>query len=259
MWDRGTPPAMSTYRRLLAVSLFCALTLPTNGCSQVRTLRLRAAADFDCGESEIEVQKIYDNTWKAQGCGRSATYLLIGNPGSRVWAMDSASSERPRPMYHHVYAPPPPKRSVQTRSTASGTWLQAQFRPRSGADILIELQSVPQENPDEVLVKLHQRGGASIEECEVRLVVNGQLLASVPKPVYAKKAGRQELVLRMPLQPIAAMAGASRVVGQVCNTRFEFLDQDIALVRDFLVHFQEELALMGKPPTRQPPNGGDAI
>jgi hypothetical protein len=60
-------------RLLLLASL--TLVLPLAGCvTPDAVAKTRAASDFSCSEGQVEVTSIGGNSYRANGCGRSAVY-----------------------------------------------------------------------------------------------------------------------------------------------------------------------------------------
>lgn len=42
-------------------------------------VQAKAASDFECANEQVAIEQINDNNWKAQGCGKKATYMCSGS------------------------------------------------------------------------------------------------------------------------------------------------------------------------------------
>ena len=73
------------------------LTVVPLGCvSTTGIVRTRAATDFDCPESEVTVEDVAGTTYRATGCGRTATFTC-GGPRENTCVHDDAPTAAPAP------------------------------------------------------------------------------------------------------------------------------------------------------------------
>ncbi|MFO0676744.1 MAG: hypothetical protein U0169_09425 [Polyangiaceae bacterium] len=53
-----------------------------SGCStsvSPNLVKTKAAADFGCKAADLQVTKVTDNNWSAEGCGKKSTYVCSGS------------------------------------------------------------------------------------------------------------------------------------------------------------------------------------
>ena len=64
----------------LIASVFAALFLTACFSNSVKPelVQAKAASDFECKATDVNVEQINDNNWKARGCGKKATYMCSG-------------------------------------------------------------------------------------------------------------------------------------------------------------------------------------
>lgn len=59
-----------------------AAALALTGCStsvSPSLVQTKAASDFGCTASSVEVTQVNDGNWRAKGCGRQASYVCSGS------------------------------------------------------------------------------------------------------------------------------------------------------------------------------------
>lgn len=64
-------------------TIFAVLSAALSGCFSNSVnpsiVQTKAASDFECKLEQVEVEQINDNNWKANGCGKKATYMCSGS------------------------------------------------------------------------------------------------------------------------------------------------------------------------------------
>jgi hypothetical protein len=259
----SAPMTPSSRRILLSVavaSLSAASLTASLGCGggALANLRKRAAHDLDCPQESLVTTNLGAGAWGVDGCGQSATYVLVGSasvPGSRHWVMNSVS--QPAPAAPAPAAAPAAPAVAATVEPAAWTkpihssrdidnqvvW-NAQL-PLQGTDLALTVQGTPARDPAAVMLGLARHAQPPVlRDCELKLVANGELLA-LPAKEPLNDPGVDRLYVKLPLAGLEKMAAAQRVVGQVCTTRFELAKDELAVLSDFLLRFREELALSG--------------
>jgi hypothetical protein len=72
-----TKERISTMRKVMMVSVLCAIFLLI-GCSHAvspNLVKKIAASDLKCPESDIKVEQVTNNNWKASGCDKEQSYV----------------------------------------------------------------------------------------------------------------------------------------------------------------------------------------
>lgn len=225
-------------------------TMSLSSCSHAQAnLLKRAAFDLDCPEAQLRTQKI-GGAWGVAGCGRSASYVIVGQPPYRQWVMNSVQDNRDEA--HGTAAAPTPSRGRSQLSSvkhADGYTLLTGQVSRPMGQLGLRVVGAPTRDADHVLLALAQASMApKLKDCPLRMVVNGGALP-LPEFTYHPEARKEELRIKLPLSMLAEIARAERVVAQVCEQRIELSDEESAMLREFMMRFQEELVLSGSAPT----------
>lgn len=89
--------------------------------------------------------------------------------------------------------------------------------------------------------------------CEIKVLTDGEPVAL---PEFTHRAGNQgdEYRGQVASQVIEHLGSATRVVGKICDQRFQLSDADLARVRQFLVMLREERELAGVPASTPAPD-----
>jgi hypothetical protein len=96
-----------------------------------------------------------------------------------------------------------------------------------------------------------------MQECDARIVVDGRLLASPPS-VFRQVQMEESRSIEMPIAEVSALGGAQRFVADLCGKRIELGAEHFALIQQFVMQFNEEVALTGpaQPDTTTRPIDG---
>ena len=65
-----------------SAAVLASLVLFAAGCStsvSPETIQAKAASDFSCTANQVKVTQVNDGNWKAEGCGKQASYLCSGS------------------------------------------------------------------------------------------------------------------------------------------------------------------------------------
>lgn len=208
-------------------------------------LRQKGARDLDCPEGEVRERKISRKGWVISGCNDSATYLLLGSPKHRYWERDFTETGRvPRRSSTRVVtvaapAPPPPAVGLQNDGL-----LSLNIRLPANA-LVVQLRGQPIRDAESVTLSLFKKAPPqTLQACELKMLADGTMM-DVPPPQHEAKAFSERLFSTLPFALLVQLSSAQRVVGKVCETRFELGDTELASIRMFVSRFKEEAALAG--------------
>jgi hypothetical protein len=247
---------MTSRRILLALTvagLSAASLAASLGCGggALANLRNRASHDLNCPPESLVTTNLGAGSWGVDGCGQSATYVLTGAPGvpgSRHWVLNNLSSPTPAPSAAPAPVvvpaePTAPAMPIYSARNGDNQLVWSATLQLRGTDLALTLQGTPAREPATVLLGLAGHAQPPVlRDCELKLVVNGELLG-LPAKEPVSDPGLDTLGVKVPLATIEKMASAQRVVGQVCEQRFELAKDELAVLSDFLLRFREELAL----------------
>jgi len=222
-----------------------SLALLGSSCANpaIVELRVRAAHDLECPQSELTERRLSRKGWEVNGCDQSATYLLIGSPKQRHWERDYTESGQLPPRRRASVVPPlppPPPEAVVVVQEGGILVLNLRFL---STNLVVQLRAQPSKVPDLVAVRLYKKAPPILlEGCELKLVADGE---AVPTPTaqYESKSFSEQLTVSMPFASLEGLANAQRVLGQACETRFVLGQVELSSLRKFVVQFKEELAL----------------
>lgn len=223
------------------------------GCANralLAELRQKGASDLDCPVGVLSERKISNKGWVVSGCGSSATYLLLGSPKHRYWERDYTETGRvPKRSKPTPLAMPPPTPARPAVGLQEDGLLSLNLRLR-GANLVVQLRGQPSRDAETVSWALYKKAPPqTLQSCELKMLVDGTLL-DLPPPQYESKAFSELLSVKLPFASLVALSSGHRVLGQVCETRFELEDAELASVRKFVLRWKEEVTLAGAGVTK---------
>ncbi len=229
------------------------------GCVMTSGAESAFATDFDCANptaSETDAP----NRYRVQGCGRTASYVCLGNGVCALQMVDDARGSDSGGRSSGQ----PPARSVEssTRVMAAkngGAVMKLELVLDKRA--LLRLTATPDKVQNVVQLKLvREEGPDNGGECSLDFMINGQVLAT-PKAVASRTGGMLSHRVQIGRELIEDFGTANKIALRACNERWGLDREQVQQVRDFMDRFQEEIAWKAPPRSgssggMMPPSGG---
>lgn len=250
-----------------SLNAFCLALFVISGCSAV-IAQGRFEREYKCPTSFAT--DLGGGAVRVEGCGYRATYVCItGNQAGPTCVKEEAAGppqERPATsranskLTQGGAGATPSQAGVQRSKHADGFTLIAFTTELVEPQTNLNVTAGPARDSEHVLLVFSRsRSRGALQGCPLRAAVNGQPVM-LPEVHYRAERGVEQLRMRFPVAQLAEWARAQRIVAQACDVRFELDEQAINLIREFLMLFQEELALNGStPPAKAGPAPSDSL
>lgn len=220
--------------------------LAASGCA-VSTIRTLYAGEYDCPKNEIRVVQDGTTRFTATGCGETTAYLCTGTSCLK----EQLEEEEPEvvllvPVVPTASAAEQPEalQQVATREESGGVTkvsLDLQLDPSTK----LRLRAAPEKHGQLVQVKLLST--RNIRDCELKWMVNGQLVLS-PKERKDYDAGTREHIALVDVSRdlVRELAAARQFALRACDQRWTISPEQLDEVRHFVALYEEELAWAGE-------------
>jgi hypothetical protein len=226
-----------------------ALSLATAGCF-ASNLADVSAGQVGCAPSEIQILDEVmgaTSTWRAYCHGR--TYQCSGT-SQGVYPVQVACTVVPQAP---VAVPTDPVGLSSVRRDKDPTGAVSLTVSFTAAQFRFAATAVPARAPAHALVSFAAPGELAGRTCELRIMVDGELL-----PPFERVAADQ-LAIRVPLAAVERFGPGHRVVGRYCGEEWYLGPKTQERLRELVTLWHEELRwLESERPTASPPPASPA-
>ncbi len=246
--------------RLAGWAVFVSLV----GCDQPSARHPVAttfATDFDCHESLVVRETETSGRYLVKGCGKRVVYQCVN--GDRLCAIQTAQetgeshAARSSDKAGQRATPFVDEPRLLSKGNEAVLTLELSLDPRS----TLRLAGSPKQHPDLVQLKLlRQDRSEDVDECQLSLMLNGQLI-QLPKSMAELNGKQISHRVQISGDTIGALGAAQKLSVRICDERWALSGIQLERVHEFVDRFQEEVAVTlaarsGGAVSMLPPNGG---
>lgn len=218
--------------------------------------------DFDCHERLVIRETEASGRYLVKGCGKRVVYqcvreahlcaiqtVLETDESPHVARGGDQATRRATPF---VAAP-----QMASDGNNAVLTLELSLDARSA----LRLAGSPKQHPDLVQLKLLRQGRSEdVDECQLSLMLNGQLLQL---PESAAELSGNQISHRVQIggDSIGALGAARKLSVRICDERWALSGEQLERIHEFVDRFQEEVAVLrtarsGGAVGMLPPSGG---
>jgi hypothetical protein len=92
---------MNQRNKVVVVGMFAALLGACSGASGPQVVRTRAVNEFSCPAEKVTVEELGGTSYRAKGCGQTATYTCmggnVGNPYDAICTKEGTTTTTAAP------------------------------------------------------------------------------------------------------------------------------------------------------------------